>query len=266
MPAATATTAGSAPSAAASSTTVEPSSTAGSPPSAEVSVALPLVLCPDVHGVGSPSGATLPSTILESVPSTVVHQLAVYTTQQDVLQVLGPTGWECSASESYDGKTSVDIYPKGSADPAKGSFEPSSGEGVIGSRTGGCVSCALTQASPLFPAAKRLCARQERGGSSACLSHPAHENVMPVAGNVMGFFDPLSRCSAMATRREVHSRRSVSWCSRPPAIRRPGSTPAPFPTATMTCAPQCSATLSRPMNQGEVKGPIMERTTCRPVR
>ena len=129
MPAATATTAGSAPSAAASSTTVEPSSTAGSPPSAEVSVALPLVLCPDVHGVGSPSGATLPSTILESVPSTVVHQLAVYTTQQDVLQVLGPTGWECSASESYDGKTSVDIYPKGSADPAKGSFATFLGRG-----------------------------------------------------------------------------------------------------------------------------------------
>lgn len=127
----------------------------------------------------------------ESVPSDLANQVAVYTDAEGSMRLLAPTGWSCAASIGADGSGGVQVYPPGQADPTNGQFQASSFEGVVGTQNGGCVGCAVTQASPLFPAADAACQSEFSGDAQACKSGPpAGESTEPIEPGVIGFLDP----------------------------------------------------------------------------
>lgn len=181
---------------AATTTTSRPASTTTSASSttsttAAVTAVLPLVACPTTFGVSPSSTTPVPSTISESVPSSLVDKLAVFTTQSDTLKILGPTGWSCSAEVGADGSTGVDAYPPGSSAPSTGPFQSSSAEAVVGSDTGGCEGCSVSEAAPLFPVAAAKCSSQfGSSATSVCRKAPTSEQHDQISGTVVGFLDP----------------------------------------------------------------------------
>ena len=158
------------------------------PPATTVSTDLPTVVCPTTYGVSPTSTVEIPPTISESVPAALAKQLAVYTTQDGSMKVLGPTGWTCTALVAADGSTRVGVYPPGQGDPNSQLFHTSSAQAVLGSQTGGCVGCAVRQASPLFATAASDCAAQFQG--SVCNTKPSAESVEQISDGVVGFLDP----------------------------------------------------------------------------
>lgn len=105
------------------------------------------------------------------------------------MQLLGPTGWSCSADYGADGSGGVQVYPPGQADPNE-QDPPASAEGIVGTQNGGCLGCAVTQASPLFASAQSQCESQFPFDSGACPSLPAGESTEPIEPGVVGFLDP----------------------------------------------------------------------------
>ena len=178
------------PSNAATSSSSPPTTTANGSqsPTAVVSADIPTVVCPTTFGLSPTSTVVIPPTTSESVPGTLAEQLAVYTTQDGSMKVLGPTGWTCTATVGADGSTKVGVYPPGQGDPNSQPFQTSSAQAVLGSQSGGCEGCAVTQASPLFVTAASDCAAQFQG--NVCSTKPSAESVEQIGNGVVGFLDP----------------------------------------------------------------------------
>ena len=148
------------PTSASTSTTVTTTSSSSPRQSGSaslVSAVLPMVVCPTSTPNTPSSVPVLPATISESVPSDLASQLAVYTDQQGEMKLLGPTGWSCAANFGEDGSGGVQVYPAGQDDPAGEQNPAPSDEAIIGTQNGGCVGCAVSQASRLFPGATTAC-------------------------------------------------------------------------------------------------------------
>jgi hypothetical protein len=158
------------------------------PPATAVSTDLPIVVCPTTYGVSPTSTVVIPPTISESVPGALAKQLAVYTTQDGSMKVLGPAGWTCTALVAADGNRRVGVYPPSQGDPNSQPFQASSAQAVLGSQTGGCEGCAVRQASSLFATAASDCAAQFQG--SVCNTKPSAESVEQIDDGVVGFLDP----------------------------------------------------------------------------
>lgn len=158
--------------------------------SSSLSAVLPLVVCPTTYGASPPTTVILPSTISESVPRDLATQLAMYTDRQGFMKLLGPTGWSCAANFGADGSGGVQVYPAGQSNPVNHQ-SASSDLGIVGTQNGGCVGCAVTQASRLFAAALSQCESEFPGDAQACPSQPpAGESTEPIAAGVVGFLDP----------------------------------------------------------------------------
>ena len=63
-------------------------------------------------------------------------------------------------------------------------------QAIVLSDSGGCAGCALTTASPLFPAAAAACADQFVFGAGACPTAPSGEQRSTIGPGTVGFEDP----------------------------------------------------------------------------
>lgn len=114
--------------------------------------------------------------------------LAIYTDDQGIMRLLGPRGWQCSATYGMDGSGGVSVFPPGTLAPESQSFIPSTSEAIIGSETSACVGCRYGQACPLFSAAAS--AELNTFGMPCARARPADEIVKTISPGVSEFTDP----------------------------------------------------------------------------
>jgi hypothetical protein len=124
--------------------------TAAQIPTADVTVPLPVVACPTSYAIEpSPAVQSLPSTRSVSVPKDLASQLSVYADEAGIMEVLAPTGWNCTASVGVDGSSEDSVTPPGEVLPDSDSLPASStDEAIVGTQNGGCQGCANYQACP----------------------------------------------------------------------------------------------------------------------
>jgi hypothetical protein len=132
----------------------------------------------------------LPSTVAQSIPSSLVNQIAAYTDAQGQMQILAPTGWACSASIGADGTSELAAFPQGQTNPTTYSTTPDTGEQVVGGQTSACAGCMYGQTTPLFTAAASECAIDYAGSPSECPGPYPGESVDSIGDGIVGFLDP----------------------------------------------------------------------------
>ena len=154
----------------------------------EVSVVLPLVVCPTSFAIPQPPHpAALSSTIAETVLTSLTHRLAVYSDDQGTMQLLGPSGWRCQANFGADGSGGVTVYPSGGSPLSSASTSPRA-EIVVGTETSACVGCTEGQACPYFASATTAYARNY---SMPCpAARAAGEHVKDLGATVVSITDP----------------------------------------------------------------------------
>jgi len=156
-------------------------------PTQTVSTSLPVVACPTSYAITpTPAAKVQPSTLNVSVPRDLVSQLSVYADEAGVMDVLGPSGWNCTASFGADGSGGVTVVPVGEVLPQESTSLPSGStdEAILATQNGGCQGCASDQACPFFAAAAQA-------NPSPCNSSPpSEESVDDLASNVVAFADP----------------------------------------------------------------------------
>ena len=154
-----------------------------------VSVQLPLNVCATSVGVSSNTPANLPATVQVDIAKGVATQLAFYSDNEGVIEVLAPSGWTCTAVIGADGSSSVTVSPAGQSDVSNGALTPgSTAEEINASQTSACVGCRESLACPLFVNAANdyLHAFQK-----ACPSRrPTSELVTKINGHVVEIEDP----------------------------------------------------------------------------
>jgi len=157
---------------------------------ATVSAALPQVVCPTTYGFQPTTTPSLPSTVSETIATSLVSQIAVYTDAQGQMQILAPTGWACSASIGADGSSELAAFPQGQTNPTTSGATRDTGEQVVGGQASACASCNYAQTTPLFTAAADQCAIDDAGQPSLCPGPYPGEAVDPIGNGVVGFLDP----------------------------------------------------------------------------
>jgi hypothetical protein len=154
-----------------------------------VSVQLPLDICTTSVGVSSDTPANLPATVQVDIAKGFSTQLAFYSDNEGVIEVLAPSGWTCTAVIGADGSSSVTVSPAGQSDVSSGALTPgSTAEEINASQTSACVGCRESLACPLFVNAANdyLHAFQK-----ACPSRrPTSELVTKINGHVVEIEDP----------------------------------------------------------------------------
>jgi hypothetical protein len=116
-----------------------------------VSVQLPLNICTTSVGVSSDTPANLPATVQVDIAKGDSTQLAFYTDNEGVIEVLAPSGWTCTADIGADGSSSVNVSPAGQSVVSSGALTPgSTAEEIHASQTSACVGCREALACPLF--------------------------------------------------------------------------------------------------------------------
>ena len=156
-------------------------------PSQTVAATLPVVACPTSYGVEpAPAAKILPSTISVSVPKDLASQLSVYADEAGLMDVLAPTGWDCTASLGADGSGGVTVLPAGEVLPNTSNALPagSTAEAIVATQNGGCQGCADYQACPYFAAAA------QNLGSPCTSTPPSTESIAPLSSTVVSFSDP----------------------------------------------------------------------------
>jgi hypothetical protein len=169
------------------STTGTPASTATnvSNTSQPVTATLQVVTCPTSYGVTPPPAPkSIPNTLDALIPQSLAGQLSVYADQAGIMDVLGPTGWKCTASFGADGSGGISITPSGEVLPSTSSLPSGSPiEAIIASQNGGCQGCASVQACPFFAAA----ATADPG---TCPAKTPAEAILKLAPNLVSILDP----------------------------------------------------------------------------
>lgn len=169
-----------------STTTPATTTSAASNPTAAVTASLPVVACPTSYALDpAPAPKNLPSTLSVSVPGDLASQVSVYADEAGVMDVVGPSGWSCSASFGADGSGGVTVTPQGEALPDGSSLASGSDdEAIVATQNGGCQGCASYQACPFFAAAV------QNNPSSCNSTPPSGEEVTQLGSNIVGFEDP----------------------------------------------------------------------------
>jgi hypothetical protein len=156
-------------------------------PTADVTVSLQVEACPTSYGVEpAPAAQPLPTTLSVSVPQDLVSQLSVYADEAGIMDVLAPSGWDCTASVGADGSSEDSVTPAGEVLPDDSDSLPagSTDEAIVGAQNGGCEGCANYQACPYFSAAAQAL------GSPCTSTPPSDESVVPLSSTVVSFSDP----------------------------------------------------------------------------
>ena len=98
------------------------------------------------------------------MPQDLESQVSVYADEAGIMDVLAPTGWECTASLGADGSVRRKRYPPGEVLPDYSNGLPagSTDEAIVATQNGGCQGCADEQACPFFAAAAQIWARRVR--------------------------------------------------------------------------------------------------------
>ena len=155
-----------------------------------VTASVPVVACPTTWGITpGPAPKTLPRSVTLSLPSSLVGRVTDYADHQDIMQLIGPKGWLCTAGYGADGGGGVQIYPLGERPPSGAAFTFQSAEAIEGHETSACLSCRLEQACPLFSAAAVELASQYQG-MSCQYTKPAEEQSTQLSSTVVAFEDP----------------------------------------------------------------------------
>ena len=168
-----------------------PSSTppSSTPAVATVNASLPLVSCPTSYGVAQPGSAPLPPSVNLTVPSDLASHLSVYSDENGSMKLVGPNGWDCSASVGADGSTTVEVFAPGEVAPNLGAaFSPQQQEAIVGSETSACVGCREIQACPLFTTAATDYLNDY--GMSCPKTRPGNESTYIISSGVIAFEDP----------------------------------------------------------------------------
>ncbi len=133
--------------------TSAPASTTTAPSGSTTVVHVPVEPCATEAANGR-SAVSLPLTMQVTVPSTLAGQVAsfaAFSDTQGIMQVIAPRAWTCRARVAGDGSVGMMVVPAGTSIPGASQQIPA--QGIVASETSACVSCTLTQACPLFPAA-----------------------------------------------------------------------------------------------------------------
>jgi hypothetical protein len=149
---------------------------------------LPIVSCLTKFALATPPPTVpVPASVTADVPTALAGKLAVYTDTSDIMKVLAPTGWSCSASYGADGSGIITIVPKGESLPATGLTSDSSDQAITAYETGGSPVQAAAAACSFFPAAA---AATETDLEKQCSPRPPSEIVDPLSTSVVDFEDP----------------------------------------------------------------------------
>jgi hypothetical protein len=154
----------------------------------EETASLPVVNCPTTFALATPPPSVpLPASLSVAVPTSLAGKLAVYADSSDIMKLLAPTGWNCSASYGADGSGIVTIVPSGEPLPASGQDVSSSDQAITARETGGSPVQAAGDACAFFPAAASATKTDLGRG---CSPHPSSEIVDPISASVVDFEDP----------------------------------------------------------------------------
>jgi hypothetical protein len=155
-----------------------------------VTTALALVNCPTSYGVTGQAGKVLPATVDESVPSSLASGLAVYTDGLNLIQIIAPTGWKCSAQVGADGSSGLEVYPASDTEVPSNYTEKwnPDDEALVGSQTSACSNCGTGQACPYFASANT--AWVTNNGRPCPGARPPRESVEQLSARAIGFEDP----------------------------------------------------------------------------
>jgi hypothetical protein len=138
----------------------------------------------------------MPATIEEDVPTSLASALAVYTDGRGEIKILGPRAWTCSASINGDGSSTVDVFPASERNVVNDEFATPLGDLPSGSRdreiyarqTSACVSCAETEACPVFTSAAVDLAADTSWSCPA--QAPASETLKSLTPSAVEIIDP----------------------------------------------------------------------------
>jgi signal peptidase I len=168
-----------------------PATTAATVPTGTVvSASVSVVVCPTTFGVSPPAAKSLPASIRVTVPRNLVGQVAFYSDDQGTMELLGPTGWVCTASYGANGSGGVSVYPTGASAPHSQPFEASTAEAIVASETSVCLGCREQQACALFASAANDL--KQTYGTACRKTRPAAEAVTALSTGVVAFMDPPS--------------------------------------------------------------------------
>jgi len=169
-------------------TTSTPTTTATVVTTVDETASLPIVSCPTKFALATPPPIVpVPASVTVNVPTALAGKLAVYTDTNDIMKLLAPTGWSCSASYGADGSGIVTIVPKGESLPASGLTSDSTDQAITAYETGGSSVQAAAAACSVFPAAA---AATESDLGKGCSPRPPSEIVDPLSTTVVDFEDP----------------------------------------------------------------------------
>jgi hypothetical protein len=157
------------------------------PTSGLVQMSLTLWDCPTTLGVSGESPANLTTPVQVMVPSGYSsNQLAVYTDNQGIMELLAPANWHCQATVGADGSSSIQIYPP-NQDAASNSAlaSDSSIQEVSGDQTSASQFSATEQACQLF-----VTANKALGGETCNMHSSPQEEASSATPNIVEFTDP----------------------------------------------------------------------------
>jgi hypothetical protein len=153
-----------------------------------VSVALPLNVCKTFVGGSSDTPANMPAKVRVDLSSGNSTKLAFYSDNEGLIEVMAPTGWNCSALISADGSSSIQVAPLGQANISDESLKGLKAEVITASQTSACVGCRESLACPLFVSAAN---DYQRAFQKSCpTTKPPSETETRITGNVVEFSDP----------------------------------------------------------------------------
>jgi serine/threonine protein kinase len=219
------------------------STTALTNPSADISTSLPVVACPTSYGIEpAPASKNLPSTLTVSVPADLESQLSVYGDEAGIMDLIAPSGWDCTASFGADGSGGESIIPPGEILPQGNSLPAGSEvEAIVGSQNGGCQGCADSQACPFFATAA-----ENDPSNCTDTSPPSGEEVTQLASNIVGFEDPPGLAGNAVPSGGAYPANAVMTYTQDPAGSTGNFTSSWFETCTLPYSQQalCTAVLN----------------------
>jgi hypothetical protein len=142
--------------------------------------------CETSYGVPESRHVTLPPRITAQVSRKDWRGLTMFTDGLGTLDVVGPTAWHCTALDAVDGSSTLIVYPPGEPQPTWGDVTAVR-QGIVATRSGRCVGCALLTACPLFALAA---VRYELAYGVRCHTAGAAEQRRHVSVSKVLFIDP----------------------------------------------------------------------------
>lgn len=142
---------------------------------------VPVKTCASSYGIAGQKSNHAMKRLRLTRGSAVASELTFYTDAKYFLTpVLGPAGWNCSASLGADGTSSVSIYPPNVRNPSGASNGTEETMGIEVAQVPACASCIAELACPVF-----LNAEAQMGYTSQyCPAYvPSSESVRFLDGN-----------------------------------------------------------------------------------